>query len=86
MNEEMVAISKSDYEELIRRSKKLIDLEIEQENTPMKQFRCNGEMLEVSDDGGLSWMYVVDCCESLAYTFEKIASALDADYEWGEEE
>lgn len=86
MNEEMVAISRSNYEELIRRSDKLIDIEIQESSKIMKQFRCNGEMLEVSDDGGLSWEYVVDCCESLSYTFEKIANALDADYEWGEEE
>ncbi|MEG2786412.1 MAG: hypothetical protein RR942_01235 [Romboutsia sp.] len=37
---------------------------------------CNGESLYIDGE------YVVDCCESLEYTFEKIASALDADYEY----
>ncbi len=41
---------------------------------------CDGEVLYINDE------YVVDCCESLQYTFERIASALDVDYEYVEME
>ena len=51
------------------------------------KFRCNGEVLEVSYDGGKVWEYVVDCCESLYKTFECIAEALKVNnYEMVEEE
>jgi hypothetical protein len=43
------------------------------------EFKCNGEILEVKNENG-EWEFVVDCCESLQYTFECIANALGVDY------
>lgn len=40
---------------------------------------CDGESVYVDGE------FVVDCCESLDCTFEAIASALDADYEYTDE-
>jgi hypothetical protein len=45
------------------------------------QFKCNGEIAEVSTDGGQTWDFVVDCCESLGYTLERIISAANIDCE-----
>lgn len=45
----------------------------------MAKVKCNGESLYI--DG----QFVVDCCESLEYTFERIARALGADYEYDED-
>lgn len=36
---------------------------------------CNGECLYINGE------FVVDCCESLEYTFSAIARALGVDYE-----
>lgn len=48
---------------------------------PNLQFKSNGEIVEVSTDGGQTWDYVVDCCESLGYTMERILSAANVDCE-----
>ena len=40
----------------------------------------NGESLYINGE------YVVQCCESLEYTFEKIARALGIDYEYEDED
>jgi hypothetical protein len=48
----------------------------------MIMLRCNGEILEVSYDGGETWDYVVGCCESLDYTAERIVGALGVSVDW----
>jgi len=40
-------------------------------------FKCNGEVLEVSRDNGKTWDYVTDCCESLEMTFDAISSCYE---------
>ncbi len=50
----------------------------------MKEFRCNGEMLEVKNNDG-EWHFVVDCTEGLSYMAECIIEACDIDYIFDDE-
>lgn len=42
------------------------------------EFKCNGEVLEVSHDKGKTWNYVADCCDSLESTFDAISACYES--------